>query len=190
MGPGGENEAGSNGPHPGRRIVVVGKSGSGKTTLGGQLARALGVPHVELDAIHWKPNWEEERDEVFRSRVSEELSGDGWVVDGNYNKVRDIMWGRADTVVWLDYPLSVVFRRLAVRTLRRGILRTELWNGNRERLWEHLIPSQSLFVWAVKQHRTHRREYPAVLNRPEYRHLCLIHLRTPAETERWLAGLR
>ncbi len=40
-----------------RRIVVIGTSGSGKTTLARELAGRLNVPHIELDALHWKPNW-------------------------------------------------------------------------------------------------------------------------------------
>src|SRR5205809_1832315 len=88
-----------------RRVVVVGTTGSGKTTLAGRLAQRLGVPHVELDALHWEANWVEAGDEVFRERAARALTGSAWVVDGNYSKVRDIVWGRADMVVWLDYPL-------------------------------------------------------------------------------------
>ncbi|BAY66272.1 hypothetical protein NIES22_63860 [Calothrix brevissima NIES-22] len=35
--------------------------------------------------------------------------------------VRDIVWGKADTVVWLDYPWNVVMRRILWRTLRRVV---------------------------------------------------------------------
>ena len=42
-----------------QRLVVVGTSGSGKTTVAGQLALILGVPHIELDSLHWEPDWTE-----------------------------------------------------------------------------------------------------------------------------------
>src|SRR4051812_23251994 len=107
---------------PGRRINVVGTSGSGKTTMARDLAGILGVPHVELDALHWGPNWTEEPDEVFRERVDTLLVGDGWTTDGNYRTVRDIVWGRADTVVWLDYSLPLILWRLSRRTFGRALL--------------------------------------------------------------------
>jgi len=102
----------------GRRIVVVGTTGSGKTTLAGELARRLEVPHVELDALHWEPGWTEAPTDLFRERVTHALSGEAWVADGNYSAVRDIVWSRADTIVWLDYSLPTMLYRLARRTFR------------------------------------------------------------------------
>ncbi len=92
-----------------RRIVVVGTSGSGKTTMAARLAEGLGLPHVELDAIHWGPGWTPLAVEEFRERTAEALAGEAWSTDGNYSGVRDIVWSRADTLVWLDYALPVVF---------------------------------------------------------------------------------
>jgi hypothetical protein len=71
-----------------RRINVVGTSSVGKTTVAAALASQLGVPHEELDALHWEPNWTAAPDDVLRERVRHALSGDGWVVDGNYAKLR------------------------------------------------------------------------------------------------------
>ena len=83
------------------------------------------------------------------------------MVDGNYRAVRDLIWPRADTVVWLDYSLPLILARLTRRTFGRGLRRTELWNGNREQLWWHFLPwDKSLYFWAVKTHRRHRRDLP------------------------------
>jgi adenylate kinase family enzyme len=70
-------------PTDDRRIAVVGTTGSGKTTLARQLSERLGIPHVELDAIRYGPNWKETPDEIFRECVSQALSGRSWVADGN-----------------------------------------------------------------------------------------------------------
>lgn len=66
------------------RVSVVGSSGSGKSTVARRLADILGVPYIELDAIHWRPGWVEEEPDVFVDRVREATRGDAWVIDGNY----------------------------------------------------------------------------------------------------------
>ncbi|MBN1963509.1 MAG: AAA family ATPase, partial [Anaerolineae bacterium] len=94
---------------------MVGTTGSGKTTLARQLADHLGCPHVEMDALHWTPDWTPSA--VFQAEVAAALSGACWVTDGNYGAVRDLIWQQADTLVWLDYPLPVVMWRLWQRSV-------------------------------------------------------------------------
>ncbi len=86
-----------------RKIVVIGSTGSGKTTLALRISEQLQIPHIELDALYWGPNWTETPQDIFREKVAVALAGDEWVVDGNYTKTYDIVWGRADTIIWLDY---------------------------------------------------------------------------------------
>ena len=117
------------------RVNVKGISGSGKSTFSAELARRLGVPHLELDAIHHGPNWTEASPEELRARVREFMATapDGWVIDGNYeSKLGDLVLGAAERIVWLDPPLRVALRRLWRRTLTRIRHDVELWSGNRE----------------------------------------------------------
>ena len=171
----------------GRRIAVVGTCGSGKTTLAGGLARRLGLPHVELDALHWGPGWTEAPG--FHDRVQEAVAGETWVTDGNYSVVRDVVWTRVDTVVWLDYGLPTILRRLLWRTVRRIFTREVLWSGNRERFWTQVATRESILLWALKTYRRRRREYPLLLAKPEYRHLNLVRLHSPRQAHRFLASL-
>jgi adenylate kinase family enzyme len=166
---------------------VVGTSGSGKTTLAHRLAQQLGIPHVELDALHWGPNWTPAPPDVFRERAAEALSGQAWATDGNYSTVRDIVWKRADTVVWLDYSLPVVMGRVTWRTLRRSIRREELWSENRERLREALLSRDSIVWWALRTYRRRKKEYPHLFSQPAYAHLRVIHLRSPRSAREWLS---
>ncbi len=168
-----------------RKVVVVGTTGSGKTTVARELAARLGVPHLELDAQYWGPNWSEPPKEEFRARVAEALVGDAWVVDGNYSKVRDIVWGRADTLVWLDYPLMVILRQLIVRTVRRTVSGEQLWSGNRER-FVSIFSCDSIILWALKTYRRRLREYVELPRSPEYAHLSVVRLRSVRETRWWL----
>lgn len=183
----GRYDATSNRGNP--RIVVVGTTGCGKTALARQLSRLFGVPHVELDALNWQANWTTAPTDLFRQRVEEALKGDGWVVDGNYSAVRDIVWPRATTLVWLDYNLWVIMWRLVSRTFRRTVTREELWSGNRERFLDQFLSRDSLFLWALRTYRMRRRTYPLLLNQPEYAHLRVLHLHSPGETREWLSRL-
>jgi len=172
----------------GQRISIVGTSGSGKTTLARQISQRLAIPHVELDALYHEPNWTEAPLDIFRQRVERALNGSSWVVDGNYSKVRDIVWGRADTVVWLDYPLPVMMKRVVWRTLRRVVIQEELWNGNRES-WRILFSNDSMPLWVLRTYKKGRKEYPIILSKAEYSHLKVVHLHSPQATNAWLKNL-
>ncbi len=172
-----------------RRVAVVGVTGSGKTTLAAALAQRLGVPHIELDALAWGPNWTPEPREVVRARTAEAMAGEGWVADGNYSFLRDIVWPRADAVVWLDYPLLFTLGRLARRSVRRIARREVLWHGNTESWRAQFLSRDSLFVWALKSFPKLRKRYAGVGEQPEFRHLSVVRLRTPGEAEQWLAAL-
>jgi adenylate kinase family enzyme len=172
-----------------KRILVVGASGSGKTTLAQQLALRLDVPHVELDAFFWEANWTSVSPEIFRERVTQALAGDRWVTDGNFSQVSDLTWGRADTVIWLDYGVGTILMRLVPRTFRRIFTRQALWNGNRESLLQGLFTRESIIVWALKTYKEKRRRYLAAQVDPAYDHLDIIRLCTPSETHVLLSRL-
>lgn len=168
-----------------QRISVVGTTGSGKTTLARQISQRLNIPHVELDYLHWEPNWIEAANDVMRARVTQAISGDSWVVDGNYSMVRDIVWGKADTVVWLDYAWNLVMRRILWRTLLRVVTKQQVCNGNRE-TWQTTFSRDSIILWALRTYPQKRREFPQLFAQPEYSHLKIVHLRSPVDTAAWL----
>ena len=173
----------------GHRVAVLGMTASGKSTLAKELARLLGVPHIELDGIVHGPNWVDLSDEEFRARTAGALGDGGWVSDGNYSAVRDLTIGQAETVVWLDYPIIIPLWRVFPRTLRRIILREELWNGNRETWRGALFGRHSLVVWILRMHHKQRREFATILGAPEHAHRTIIRLRSPQATARWLRGI-
>jgi adenylate kinase family enzyme len=175
-----------------RRVSVVGSSGAGKTTLSRRLAGALGVPHVELDAIFHQPGWTELPDDEFRRRVAAEVAGDGWVVDGNYGAVKDLVWAAADTVVWLDRPRATVIRRLVLRSARRTVTRQELWNGNREP-WSGLFrrdPRENLVLWSWMNHGKQAERYRAGLADPRNGHLTFLRVTNDADVDDLIASAR
>jgi adenylate kinase family enzyme len=138
-----------------RRVAVIGPSCSGKTTTAGRLAAILGVPLVELDALHHDANWTEAPTDLFQERVRTALAAapDGWVVDGNYyGKLGPLVIDQADTIIWLDIPYGKAVLRVLRRTFGRILRRTELWNGNRETLRSSL-GRESIIWWVLRRHR-------------------------------------
>jgi adenylate kinase family enzyme len=172
-----------------RRINVVGTSCSGKTTLARELARRLHVPHVEFDALFWGANWTPVPTDQFRARLTSELEQDRWVADGGYAPVRDITWERADTIVWLDYPLRTVLGRWARRTITRIRSREEFWpgTGNRESV-RKALRRDGLIWWILGTHRRRRRSFAAAMRTRD--DLRWIRLRSPAEAARWLTSIQ
>ncbi len=171
------------------RISVVGTTGAGKTTLARRLAQATGAPHVELDACYWDRDWKPAPREVFLERLRAGLSGPRWVVDGHCGSERYEVWSRADAVVWLDLSLGVILAQLLRRTVSRAWHSTELWHGNRES-WRHsFLSRESVLLWALQTHARRCASIPALLARPEYAHLRVVRLRTPAAVERFTSRI-
>src|SRR3990172_11471846 len=167
------------------RISVIGSSGSGKTTVARTLAERLAIPYLELDAVFHQPGWVARPDEEFRSIVSDFAEGDRWVIDGNYTShgVAQVVWPRADTIVWLDPPRRVVMTRVVRRTLRRVINREELWNGNREPLTNLYSrdPYKNIVVWAWTRFAHVRHRYQSYLGSPQWAHARVVRLRSRGE---------
>ncbi|MBX3499230.1 MAG: adenylate kinase [Alphaproteobacteria bacterium] len=169
---------------------MVGTTGSGKSRLAERLAPLLDAEHVELDALFWTPGWRPVLAELFRQRVDAATSGGRWIVAGNYGQVRDLVWGRADTLVWLDFNLPLVLRRLALRTVRRVVTREELWNtGNRESL-RGALGRQSILRYALRTHRANRARFAADLADPRYGHLAVHRFDDPRALQQWVERLK
>lgn len=169
----------------GSRIAIYGPSGSGKSTLSRELAQSLQLPLLELDAVfHAHPNWVDLSREEFREQVSAFLNAHpgGWVIEGNYSFVRDLILPQAETAIWLDLPFPTVYRRLACRTISRSFTHSALWNGNKETLSQTFFSRHSMLIWGVKAWGSHRRQMETSLfaESPTAR---VYHLRTPGQVQ-------
>lgn len=179
----------NNSTFPYNRIVVIGTAGAGKSTLAISLSARLGISYIELDSLYWEPNWTPAPD--FRARVEVATNSPAWVADGNYSISRDILWSRAEALVWLDYGLWLSLGRLLRRTWQRVFTRKELWNGNRENVWNQLRvwSKDSLINWFFKTYWRRKRKIPILLTQKEYHHLKVFHFKSPREAEGWLEDL-
>ena len=166
-----------------RRVLVVGQSGSGKSTVARRLASRLGVPHLELDALFHGPGWVQSPS--FADDVDRLTAHGDWVVDGNYSAVRDLLWSRADTVVWLDLSRTTTLRRAVWRTVHRVVRRAELWNGNRERLRTVLRATHPI-RWTWSTAAAHRAAYEERMADPRWSGLRIVRLTRARDVGRWL----
>jgi hypothetical protein len=171
--------------HP--RIVVVGTSCCGKTTFSRRLAELLRRPHIELDALHWGPNWTPNPD--FAGRVAEATAADEWIVDGNYTMVRDLTWKRATAMVWLNFGFPLVFWRSLARTCRRIASGEAICNGNRETVAKSFFHWDGIPWWVVRTFHSRRRELRSLLQQSDFSHLQLFQLHRRSEAEKLLGAI-
>ena len=169
--------------------MVVGRTGSGKTTLARELATLLGVPHVELDSLYFGPGFSTAPLDVLRERTTAAIAGDRWVTDGNKRAVRDLVWPRADTIVWLDYSLGVSLWRLGKRARWRTAQLTAeaAKTGRRAGLPRQLLAAARGVLTALRSHAGQRREYRQLFADPVNAHLAVARLDSPRATREWLA---
>jgi hypothetical protein len=145
------------------------------------------VPHVELDSLYFASDLTTVPLDVLRRRTAAAVAGERWVTDGNKRAVRDLVWPRADVVVWLDYPLAVSLWRLGKRALRRtSAAGVKAAGGQRSGTVRHLLAAARGVLTALRSHQGQRREYPVLFARPEHAHLAVVRLRSPFATRRWL----
>jgi adenylate kinase family enzyme len=163
-----------------KRICIVGVSGAGKTTLGKVLAERFGLFFIDSDSLYWEADWQPAAQAVLQERVLAATSAAAWVFDGNFLSLRRFVWQRTDTIVWLDFSLSVVMGRVSRRNARRIIRREQLWNDNRENLrraWSNVR-----HTWST--HQVKRSSYPHLL--AEFPHLQVVHLHSPHQAKYWI----
>jgi adenylate kinase family enzyme len=170
-----------------QRVVIIGVTGSGKSTFAKQLAHCLHCDHHPMDDLRFLANWETKSLEDFRAILAAIVEKPAWVLDGNYSNVRDLTWGNADTVIWLNYSFPVAFRRLTIRTMRRILTGEVLFGGCVETFQSQFFSKDSLFLWFFQTYWKRRKEYPLLFQRPQYSHINFITLPSPRKAKKFLA---
>lgn len=93
-----------------RRIVIFGNSGSGKSTLAKKLCAAHALSHLDLDTLAWLPMVPPERKPLAESE-SEILkfigSNDGWVIEGCYSDLLEIVIPFSNEMIFLNLPIEL-----------------------------------------------------------------------------------
>ena len=169
-----------------KRIFLCAVTGSGKTTLAQKLSEISGIPWQEVDQLTWLPDWKEVSHEEQRNIFTKICEGEEWILDTAYGKWVDIPLAKADLLIGLDYPRWVSLNRLLKRSIRRAFSKQPICNGNHETLGK-LFSQNSIILWHFRSVKSKRRrlDHLAKINS-----LTLIRLKSPKETEEFLASLK
>jgi adenylate kinase family enzyme len=168
-----------------RRIAVVGCGGAGKSRLSVELGRRLGLPVIHLDAHFWKPGWVATPDDEWEALQPALFAGDAWVVDGNFHRTLRHRLERADTVVHLDFPLSVCLRGALTRLARHfGEVRPDMGRGCPEGV------DVAFLLWLLRFRRDVRPAMCATLRDFASRGGRVVRLRDRPAVGAFLRGLR
>lgn len=128
----------------GKRILVIGSPGSGKSTFSRKFAEITGIPLVHLDKEFWNYGWVETPKEKWIKKQENIISGDEWIIDGNYGSTMDIRIEKADTIICFDLKRIVCimryFKRVAVNI---GKTRSDMPAG----CPEHLDFEFMKYIW-------------------------------------------
>jgi len=162
-----------------KRVMVVGAPGSGKSTLAVRLGTITGLPVFHMDHIHYQSGWVE-RDRDEKQRLANEIEAQAsWIFEGGLSQSYANRCARADTVIWLDLPLSLRMGRILKRRLQyRGQSRPDMPENCPERL-------DAGFLHFMVRTRNSAREKlaQAIADAP---HLKVHHIRTAKGVDTFL----
>jgi hypothetical protein len=161
------------------RIAVLGCSGSGKSALAAALAARLSLPYVATDEVFWSADWRPTPAREVRAWLAEATAAERWVTDGNFDGDRDILWARADLIVWLDLPFAVTLGQALRRNLGWWLAGTTVWGGQRMTLAKALGGARHV----LRSHAQKRRAYPGWLDELDAR---VVRIGRPSRLERWI----
>ena len=161
-----------------RRVLVIGPCGAGKSTLAVELGQKLGLSVFHMDKLNWQPGWVESSKDEISVKLAEIVAADRWLIDGTYGGTLAPRLARADTVVYLDYPIRLCLWRLMRRIWTyRGRTRPDMTEGCPERF------DLEFLVYLMRWNSGPRIRTEARLKGHENK---IVRLRGPGELRRWM----
>ena len=165
-----------------QRVMIIGPCGAGKSTVSHVLAARLNLPLVHMDQLNWQPGWVDAGNDRLRGLLAVEVAEDRWLIEGNYASTMDMRLKRADTIVYLDYPLPLCLWRLVKRIVTTyGRNRPDMAEDCPERF------DAEFLLYVIRWNRGPRQRTEALLRCLEER---VIRLKKPRALAEWLATVK
>ena len=166
-----------------KRVLVVGTSGCGKSTLARRLSDCLNLPYFPSDPFYWEDKWKLASPERVKQQLLQVVEQEAWILDGNFDDHRELVWPRTDCLIWLDYSLPTVLSRIISRNIHWAVTRQSTWSGNQMTFRRAFSGIRHAFM----SYPTKRRYYPQYL--AELSGVAIYRFRDGRQCETWLTNL-
>lgn len=164
-----------------KRVLIIGPCGSGKSTLARELAPRLDLPLVHMDQLNWRAGWVETPQPELLERVEAAVAGERWLIDGNYGGTLGPRLERADTVIYLDFPVTLCLWRVIRRIVtHRGRTRPDMTEDCPERFDLEFMLYLAGWNWGPR---------PRTEDKLKGHEHKVVRLGNPRALKRWLAGI-
>ena len=180
-------------------FLIIGSQACGKSSLAKQIKSIQPrLELIELDMFCWKENWKKNnkfnsllKDALFDEIDSERIPKyEGVIMDGNFNRIKQITWNLADVVIWLDYDFCEVLYRAIKRTIIRIITAQKVCNGNVETLRRLIYDFEATVIYKVwKYHKQMNEEIIPNDYIKLFPNKHIVRLKSPYECKQWLKSL-
>ncbi len=165
------------------KIMIIGVSaGAGKSTFARRLGELTGIEVTHLDCLYWRPNWVEAPPVEFSAAQQQVVQNDQWIIEGNYTGTFTIREPHADTIIYLELPLSVCLYRVLKRRVQfHGKTRNDVGEGCKEKV------DKAFLKFILTTYGARKKTMIERMRRYAEDGKTVHYLKTPAQIEGFLA---